>query len=110
MDGNIIQHSTDLTQFFIISNKTNNSCGTIEGQSASGCVLAHLVLSHTLVPPCIILLEAGYLQHGIRVLHFDFTGEGNTVSPLPGDLWDGAGRDRGSKTSAEILIQVPLNY
>lgn len=68
--------------------------GTIEGQATSGGVLAHPVLRHTLVSSCVFLLEAGDLQHGIRVLHFDFTGEGDAISPLPGDLWHGARRAR----------------
>ena len=79
-------------------NGTNNSLSTIEGQSTSSDVLAHLVLSHTLVPARVVLLEAGDLQHGVRILHFDFAGEGDAVSPLPCDLWDGAAkRDRRRK-------------
>ena len=68
----------------------DKSQSTMEGQPTSGRVLPHLVLSYALVASCIILLEAGDLQHGVRVLHFHFAGEGNTISPLPGDLRDGA--------------------
>lgn len=70
----------------------NKSVSTIEGQSTGGRVLAHLVLGHTLVPARVVLLEAGDLQHGVGVLHFDFAGEGDAVGPLPGDLRDGAGK------------------
>lgn len=72
--------------------KINES--TVEGQSPRGCVLPHLVLSQALVPPCVVLLEAGDLQHSFRVLHFDFAGEGDAVGPLPRDLRDRAGRRR----------------
>lgn len=82
--------------------------GTIEGQATSGGVLAHPVLRHTLVSSCVFLLEAGDLQHGIRVLHFDFTGEGDAISPLPGDLWHGARRARKKETSSKTPCSFKL--
>lgn len=59
---------------------------TVEGQSPGGRVLAHPVLGHALVSSCVVLLEAGDLQHGVGVLHLHLAGEGHPVGPLPGDL------------------------
>lgn len=96
----------DKWKFYIQPNRS-----TIKSQSTRSRVLPHLVFGHALVSPRIILLEAGDLQHGIGVLHFDFAGEGDAISPLPSDLWDGAGRDRqegnfsrnSDLTSSEVL-------
>lgn len=72
---------------------------TVEGQSTGCSVLAHLVLSHTFISSCVILLEAGNLQHSVGILHFDFAGEGNAIRSLPSDLRHRAGGDTWSRNN-----------
>lgn len=98
-----------LTQLSVASSQNSNkSRSTIKSQPTGDCVLPHLVLGHALVTARVVLLKAGNLQHGVRVLHFDFAGEGNAVGPPPGDFWDGAVRHMRRKSSAGNQVQVSV--
>lgn len=68
----------------------------MEQESSSRYVLPHLVFGQTLVPPGVLLLKAGDLQHHVGVLHFHFAGEGDPIRPSPGDLRDWAATGTGS--------------
>ena len=70
------------------------SGSTVEGETTCSDVLAHLVFRYALVATSVILLEAGYLQDRVEVLHLHLAGERDTVGSLPGNLRDRTGRQR----------------